>query len=106
MAVPIKLLLHLNDGQLELEVRILHPMDPGDVLSRAAGSRRPPVFMQSMVIQMNGKTLVEGQLSASISRNPVFRFMFADTKRGDRFTVYCTDNKGKEFKNEIVVANL
>ena len=106
MAVPINLLLHQNDGQVELEVRILHPMDPGDLLSRAAGSRRPSVFIQSMVIQVNGKTLVEGQLSASISRNPIFRFMFIDTKRGDRFTVSCTDNKGKEFKGEIVVTNL
>ena len=105
MAVPIKLLLHQNDGRLELEGRLLHPKDPGDVPSRAAGSPRLPVFMRSMVIQLNGKTLVEGQLSASISRNPIFRFMFTDIRRGDRFTVDCTDNNGTEFRSEIVVAN-
>jgi len=58
--------------------------------------------LQSMVIQLNGKTLVEGQLSAALSKNPKFGFSFSGIKARDKFTVHCTDNKGGEFKSEMV----
>jgi hypothetical protein len=58
--------------------------------------------LQSLVIQLNEKTLVEGQLSASLSKDPKFGFSFSGIKGGDKFTVFCTDNQGKEFKSEIV----
>ncbi len=77
-------------------------MDPGEVLPQQSGNRRPPFFLQSMVIQLNEKTLVEGQLSASLSKNPKFGFTFSGISAGDKLTVSCTDNKGGEFKSAIV----
>jgi hypothetical protein len=102
MTDPITLQLHQKDDQTEIEIRVLHPMEPGDALPQKSGSPRLPFFLQSMVIQLNEKTLVEGQLSASLSKNPKFGFSFSGIKAGDKFTVYCTDNKGGEFKSEIV----
>ena len=102
MTDPITLKLRRTDDQAEIEIRILHPMDPGDPLPQPSGRQRPPSFLQSLVIQLNDNTMVEGQLSASLSKNPRFEFSFSGIKTGDRFTVSCTDNKGKEIKSEIV----
>lgn len=104
MTDPITLKLRQKDDQTEIEIQILHPMEPGDALPQKSGSPRPPFFLQSMVIQLNGKTLVEGQLSASLSKNPKFGFSFSGIKAGDKVTVHCTDNKGGEFKSEIVAS--
>jgi thiosulfate oxidation carrier complex protein SoxZ len=101
MADPITLKLRQKDDRTEIEIQVLHPMDPGDALPQKSGSRRSPSFLQSMVIQLNGKTLVEGQLSASLSKNPKFGFSFSNINAGDKFAVYFTDNKGMEIKSEI-----
>ena len=98
----LRLQLRQKDGQTEIEIHVRHPMDPGDALPQKSGQPRPPLFLQSMVIQLNEKNLVEGQLSASLSKNPSFSFSFSGIKAGDKFTVSCTDNKGSEFKGEIV----
>ena len=102
MANPIKLKLHQKNDRTEIEIQVLHPMEPGDALPQKSGSARPPFFLQSMVIQLNERNLVEGQLSVSLSKDPKFGFSFSGVKGGDRFTVSCTDNKGGEFKSEIV----
>ena len=77
-------------------------MEPGDALQQKPGRPRAPWFLQSIVVQLNEKTLVEGQLSASLAKNPRFGFTFSGIKTGDKFTVYCTDNKGQELKSEVV----
>ena len=102
MTDPIRLRLHKKDEQTEVEIQIQNPMEPGDAVPQRSGTPRPPFFLQSMTIQLNDKTLVEGQLGASLSRNPKFGFSFSGIKTGDRFTVSCTDNKGTEIKGEIV----
>lgn len=102
MTDPITLQLNQKDNLTEIEIRISHPMEAGDVLPPKTGKQRTPLFLQSMAIQLNGKTLMEGQLSASLSRNPRFGFSFSAVKAGDKFTVLCVDNKGTEFKSEIV----
>ena len=102
MTDPIALQLRRKDDRTEIEIQVLHPMEPGDALPQKSGSRRPPFFLQSMVIQLNENTLVEGQLSASLSKNPKFGFSFSGIKAGDKFTVSCTDNKGEEFESVIV----
>ena len=102
MSTPITLKLRRKDDQTDLEVRVQHPMEPGRWVSEAAKSLRQPSFLQLITIQLNDKTLVEGQLSASLSKNPRFGFSFSGVKTGDRFTVSFTDNKGSELKSEIV----
>lgn len=98
----IKMQLHKKGDRTEIEIQVLHPMEPGDALPQKSGNRRLPFFLQSIVIQLNEKNLVEGQLSASLSKNPKFGFSFSGIKAGDKFTVSWTDNKGGEFKSEIV----
>jgi len=97
---PIKLTLNQKGDRTEIEIRVQHPMEPGDASAQKPG--RPPLFLQSIMIQLNDRTLVEGQLSASISKNPRFGFTFSGVKTGDKLTVFCTDNKGEEFKGEII----
>ena len=41
-------------------------------------------------------------LGASLAKNPSFGFTFSGIKTGDRFTVFCTDNKGQELKSEVI----
>ena len=102
MTAPITLRLHRKDDVTEMEIRILHPMEAGDVLRDKSSPARQPKFLQSIAILLNDRTLVEGQLSASLSKNPRFSFTFSGVKSGDKFVVYCTDNEGRELRGEIV----
>lgn len=80
----------------------MHPMEAGDELPSKSKKARAPRFLQSMVIQLNERNLLDGQLSASLSKNPRFVFSFTDIKTGDKLTVLCINNEGAEFKSEIV----
>ncbi|HZW26134.1 MAG TPA: thiosulfate oxidation carrier complex protein SoxZ [Gallionella sp.] len=102
MTDPITLQLRQTSNLTELEIQIMHPMEAGDELPSKSKKARKPRFLQSMVIQLNERSLLDGQLSASLSRNPRFVFSFADIKAGDRFSVLCINNEGTEFRSEVV----
>ena len=81
----------------------MHPMEAGDRLNPKTGKQVAADFLQTIAIQLNEKTLIEGQLGSGLARNPVFRFSFGETKAGEKFFVSCTDAKGRKFEKGIVV---
>ena len=45
-------------------------------------------------MKVNGKTVIEGEISQAVSRNPVFSFRLKGAKTGDKIEVTWIDNKG------------
>lgn len=105
MNAPITLQLHQRNDQVELEIHVQHPMETGDDnLARSDGAKSP-FFLQSITINLNDKTVIEGQLSPALSHNPSFSFFFSGVHTGDKLAVYCSDNKGGELRSEVIAKN-
>ena len=103
MADPMKVRATLKGDTGEIRVLMNHPMETGQ---RKDGSGKivPLHFIQNVEVKVNGKTVVEGQVSQAISRNPVFSFRVKGVKAGDKVEVSWLDNKGDTNKTETALA--
>jgi sulfur-oxidizing protein SoxZ len=61
-------------------------------------------FIQSVIVKVNGKTVVDSQTSQAVSRNPVFSFRVKGGAKGDKVEVSWLDNHGETNSTETVVA--
>ena len=103
MADPMKVRATLKGDTGDIRVLMNHPMETGQ---RKDGSGKivPIHFIQNVEVKVNGKTVVEGQVSQAVSRNPVFSFRVKGVKAGDKVEVSWLDNKGDTNKTETALA--
>jgi sulfur-oxidizing protein SoxZ len=102
-AGPMKMRATLAAGYTDVRVLMTHPMETG--LRKDADGKLVPVhFIQNMTVKVNGRTVVEGQISQAVSRNPVFSFRLKGGARGDRIEVSWLDNHGETNSTESAVA--
>src|SRR5438132_11314491 len=103
MAGPMKMRATLGAGYTDIRVLMTHPMETG--LRKDQDGKLVPVhFIQNVTVKVNGKPVVESQLSQAISRNPVFTFRLKGGARGDKIEVSWLDNKGETSSTETAVA--
>jgi sulfur-oxidizing protein SoxZ len=102
-AGPMKMRATLGAGYTDVRVLMSHPMETGQ-RKAPDGQLVPLHFIQSVTVKVNGKTVVEGQISQAISRNPVFSFRVKGGAKGDKIEVAWLDNKGESSKIETAVA--
>jgi sulfur-oxidizing protein SoxZ len=98
MAGPMKMRATLNGGFTDLRVLMTHPM------TTEQQSKAAPHFIQNLTVKVNGKPVIEGQISQAVSRNPVFSFRLKGGAKGDKIEVSWLDNKGDTNKIEAAVA--
>jgi sulfur-oxidizing protein SoxZ len=103
MAGPMKMRATLGGSHTDIRVLMTHPMETG-LRKDPDGKIVPPHFIQSVIVKVNGKTVVDGQLSQAVSRNPVFTFRVKGGARGDKVEVSWLDNLGETNKTETAVA--
>ena len=103
MSGPMKIRATAKDGVAEIRVLMSHPMETGQ-RKDAAGKIVPPHFIQNVTIKLNGKSVVEGQISQAVSRNPVFSFRARGGKPGDKVEISWLDNKGETNSIETAIA--
>src|SRR5919201_1133886 len=103
MAGPMKMRASLGTGFTDVRVLITHPMETG-LLKDADGKVVPQHFIQNLTVKVNGKTVIEAQISQAVSRNPVFSFRLKGGAKGDKIEVSWLDNKGEANKIDGVVA--
>ena len=97
MAGPMKIRATLAGGNTEVRVLMTHPMT-------TAQSGQPLHFIQNVSVKLNGKALIEAEVSQAVSRNPVFSFRLKGGAKGDKIEVTWLDNKGESNKIETAVA--
>ena len=97
MAGPMKMRATLGSGYTDVRVLMTHPMT-------TAQSNQPLHFIQNLTVKVNGKTVVEGETSQAVSRNPVFTFRIKGGAKGDKIEVSWLDNEGQTNKTEAAVA--
>ena len=93
----------LGPGFTDVRVLMSHPMETG-LRKGPDGNLVPVHFIQNMTVKLNGKTVVEGQISQAVSRNPVFSFRIKGGAKGDKIEVSWLDNKGETNTTETAVA--
>jgi sulfur-oxidizing protein SoxZ len=98
MAGPMKMRATLAGGNTDVRVLMSHPM------ATEQQTKGQPHFIQNVTVKVNGKPVIEGQISQAISRNPVFSFRLKGGAKGDKIEVSWLDNKGDNNKIEAAVA--
>jgi sulfur-oxidizing protein SoxZ len=99
----MKMRATLAGGNTDVRVLMTHPMETGQ-RKDADGKLLPMHFIQNVVVKVNGKTVMEGQISQAVSRNPVFSFRLKGGAKGDNIEISWVDNKGDTNKTEAAVA--
>ena len=103
MAGPMKMRATLGSGYTDVRVLMSHPMETGQ-RKGSDGKPIPMHFIQNLTVKVNGRTVVEGQISQAVSRNPVFSFRIKGGAKGDKIQVSWLDNKGETNQTETAVA--
>jgi sulfur-oxidizing protein SoxZ len=102
-AGPMRMRATLASGFTDVRVLMTHPMETGQ-RKDADGKVIPLHFIQTVTVRVNGRVVVEGQVSQAISRNPVFSFRLKGGAKGDKIEVSWLDNQGETNKTEAAVA--
>jgi sulfur-oxidizing protein SoxZ len=80
-----------------------HPMETGQ-RKDGQGNLIPVHFIQEIAVKLNGRTVIDAQISQAVSRNPVFSFRLKGGKAGDRLEISWLDNKGERNSTETALA--
>ena len=102
-AGPMKMRAQLSGGFTEVRVLMTHPMETGQ-RKDADGKLVPLHFIQNVTVKVNGRTVMEGEISQAVSRNPVFSFRVKGGAKGDKVEVSWLDNTGETNRTEAAVA--
>jgi sulfur-oxidizing protein SoxZ len=103
MADPMKIRAGLKGDIADVRVLMNHPMETGQ-RKDSSGNVIPLHFIQEIAVRLNGKTVIEAQVSQAVSRNPVFSFRVKGAKAGDRLEISWLDNKGEKNSTETALA--
>jgi sulfur-oxidizing protein SoxZ len=103
MADPMKIRAGLKGDIVDVRVLMNHPMETGQ-RKDGAGNLIPVHFIQEIAVKLNGKTVIDAQISQAVSRNPVFSFRVKGAKPGDKLEISWLDNKGERNSTETSLA--
>ena len=103
MAEPMKIRATLKGDTVDVRVLMVHPMETGQ-RKDSSGNVVPMHFIQEVAVRLNGKPVLEGQISQAVSRNPVFSFRLKGAKAGDKLEIAWLDSKGERSLSDAVIA--
>jgi sulfur-oxidizing protein SoxZ len=103
MADPMKIRAGLKGDIADVRVLMNHPMETGQ-RKDGSGNLIPQHFIQEISVKLNGKTVIDAQISQAVSRNPVFSFRVKGAKAGDRLEISWLDNRGERNSTETALA--
>jgi sulfur-oxidizing protein SoxZ len=101
MADPMKIRATLQGDIADVRILMRHPMETGT--RKTASGLVPMHFIQSVIVQHNGKTVLDAQWSQAVSRDPLLGLRVKGAKIGDKITVTWTDNKNDKRTDEVAV---
>lgn len=90
MAIGMK--LRVADG--EIRALISHPSENGLRKDAKTGQSIPAHFIQSVIVAINGRTVLDGQWGGGMSKDPYMAFKVKGMKAGDTVSLRVKDNRG------------
>ena len=103
MAEPMKIRATLQGDVADVRILMLHPMETG-TRKDSKGEIVPRHFIQNVAVTHNGKTVLDGQWSQGVSRNPFLGLRVKGARAGDKIGVTWIDNTGDKRTDEATIA--
>ena len=99
----IKMRAKSKDGVTTVKALISHPMETGLRKDKKTGKKIPAHFIQEVVCEHKGNTVLTANWSGAISKNPYLSFRFSGAAAGDTLKLSWVDNKGEKDSAEATV---
>ena len=103
MASSIRARAQMKGDVTTVKALITHPMETGLRKDKKTGKAIPAEFIQEVVCESGGKTVLNAQWGSAISKNPFISFKFSGAKSGDSIKVSWVDNKGNSDSLESTI---
>lgn len=103
MADGMKMRTTLQGDTADVKVLMNHIMETGTRKDAKTGQLIPAHFINHVVATLNGKTVLEAQWGAAVSKNPFLGFRIKGAKAGDKLVVNAEDNKGEKLSGEATI---
>lgn len=100
---PMKIRTRTQEGQIEVQVLIPHPMETGQRTDKQTRQKIPAHFIQQVTLEHNGKLVATLNTGPAVSEDPLFSFRLQTAKNGDKLKVTWKDNKGEGASADSVV---
>jgi sulfur-oxidizing protein SoxZ len=100
---PMKIRTRTQEGQIEVQVLIPHPMETGQRTDKQTKQKIPAHFIQQVTLEHNGKLVATLNCGPAVSEDPLFSFRLKSAKNGDKLKVAWKDSKGEGASAEAVV---
>ena len=96
----IKIRAKVKEGEAKVKCLISHPMETGLRKDKKTGKLIPAKFIQEVVCESGGKTVMNALWNGTISKNPFLSFSFTGAKPGEMLKISWVDNTGKSDSTE------
>jgi sulfur-oxidizing protein SoxZ len=94
MAKSIKIRAKMKGDTTEVKCLMTHPMETGLRKDSKTGKMVPAHFINEVVAEAAGKTVMTANWSGGISKNPYLSFEFKGGNKGEEVKISWTDNQG------------
>jgi len=98
----IRLRAKMKGDKAEIKAIITHPMSTGLAKDKKTGEIIPAHYIQEVIVEADGKTILTGDWGGSISKNPYFSFRY-NGKAGTKIKLTWKDNKGESDTKEATI---
>ena len=100
----IKMRAKVDNGVTTIKSLISHPMETGTRKDKKTGEKIPAHFIQEVVCEHKGKTVMTANWGPAISKNPYLSFRFSGGAAGDKVKLSWVDNKGEKDSTEATIS--
>lgn len=95
MASSIKVRAKVSGDVTTVKALISHPMETGLRKDKKTNKPIPAHFIQEVICEHGGNTVMTALWGPSVSKNPYLSFRFKGGKAGDTLKLRWVDNKGE-----------
>ena len=95
MASTIKVRAKAKDGVVTVKALMSHAMETGLRKDKKTGQMIPAHFIQEVVAEHGGKTVLTALWGPGVSKNPYLSFRFKGGAPGEKIKLSWKDNKGE-----------
>lgn len=104
MAEGMKIRATMQGDVADVKALMNHIMETGLRKDAKTGQLIPAHFINQVTATLNGKTVLEAQWGAAVSKNPFLGFKVKGAKVGDKIVINAVDNHGDKISGEATVA--
>ncbi|MEJ2179686.1 MAG: thiosulfate oxidation carrier complex protein SoxZ [Gammaproteobacteria bacterium] len=99
----IRIRAKMKGDVTEVKALMSHSMETGLRKDKTTGKKIPAHFIQEVMCDHNGKSVMVANWSVAVSKNPYLSFKFKGAAKGDSVKISWTDNTGKSDSAEAKI---